>query len=1019
MKISTLIVVMGVIGALTAAAVTLFQMTNVQESQSRSYNAINTQLYASAWTNKSEQSWLGYLDQYNPDGFSEDYEGIFTPDSEVTTEPGFIYNSIRSGAYEDARFALDDLFFFELEEQRLSFVMVYDLEGALIYCGYATDFPVGVDPCSGTAKADFQDDLTGFLTKTVRSKRQIVRVDDLQGVSTSTFNQTLIFPIKGEDRRPIAVAIMGRNVFANLELFEEEYAVRTAVSADDIDISLEEYGIGGSEGDYATPMADLISRSKELLTEGGSSQTASDNVLRHSMTALPISVYSSTGIGRLLIFTDQDAIYAELDDAQQTIFLLWAALIVAISGALAWITTLAFRGILKSIDVLNALTEQQQSGQRFEEVEMPTNSGVIAAVTSNESEVPQLISALSSYKEALLSNRQASRENRERRLQRDEIIAEKMRVLADQLEGEAKESMLQDVKQLQTVDETASEEEREAQSVELMSTAFSKMSDEVNNLIELKTADAIVARDEAMEAKEQTGRFFNNMSHELRTPLNAIIGYSEILYEDCEDEGYDDLMPDLKKITNSGKHLLELVNEILDIGKIQSGKMEFFAKSFDLGETLDMVRDITSPLADKAANKFVIDFPDDLSGTMYTDEGKLRQNLNNILSNAFKFTENGTITLSVSESVVEGINMVDFTISDTGRGMTQDFLETIFDEYSQQAGTSTASSEVQKSTGLGMAILAKYVEMAGGTVRVESELDVGTTFFMSMPRRYDDGGVESEDDELSKAIQNLKADSFVVMIDDDKNMHDVAKRTLGKAGINVIGAMDGESGLNVIRENKPSLILLDVYMPGREGWSILSEIKADPELKDIPVCMVTQLNEQDYAKSLGANGYFTKPIDREVFVTEVLKLLDTQEGSNQTILVIDDDANTRDLLKRILSEEGFDPQTAKDGLDGLETLDHLSSIGKNPSLIVLDISMPRMDGFQFLDAYADKVKAGEHVPVIIFSGKDMTLTQRDFLNNFENVIGIFAKGDLPNLASFIQRHHEDDGQESAGESKAS
>jgi len=304
-------------------------------------------------------------------------------------------------------------------------------------------------------------------------------------------------------------------------------------------------------------------------------------------------------------------------------------------------------------------------------------------------------------------------------------------------------------------------------------------------------------------------------------------------------------------------------------------------------------------------------------------------------------------------------------------------------------------------------------------VRVESELDVGTTFFMSMPRRYNDGTGQGEDDELSKAIQNLKADSFVVMIDDDKNMHDVAKRTLGKAGINVIGAMDGETGLNVIRENKPALILLDVYMPGREGWSILSEIKADPELKDIPVCMVTQLNEQDYAKSLGANGYFTKPIDREVFVTEVLKLLDTKEGANQTILVIDDDANTRDLLKRILSEEGFDPQTAKDGVDGLETLDHLNTINKSPSLIVLDISMPRMDGFQFLDAYSNKVENDQHVPVIIFSGKDMTLTQREVLNNFENVIGIFAKGDLPNLASFIQQHRDDDGLENVEESQAS
>ena len=203
-------------------------------------------------------------------------------------------------------------------------------------------------------------------------------------------------------------------------------------------------------------------------------------------------------------------------------------------------------------------------------------------------------------------------------------------------------------------------------------------------------------------------------------------------------------------------------------------------------------------------------------------------------------------------------------------------------------------------------------------------------------------------------------------------------------------------------------------MPGRQGWSILSEIKADPDLKDIPVCMVTQLNEEDYAKSLGANGYFTKPIDRETFVTEVLKLLDTQEGDNQTILVVDDDANTRDLLTRILSEEGFDAQTAKDGIDGLEKLDHLTAVSTSPSLIVLDISMPRMDGFQFLEAYSKKVATKDHVPIIIFSGKDMSLTQREMLNNFENVIGIFAKGDLPNLASFIQRHREDDTSEGKG-----
>ena len=1005
MKISTLIAVVGVIGALTAAMVTFLQMENVGESQARAYNEINTQLFASSWTGKSEESWTRYLDRFNPEGFSEEYDGIFEPDSDVSVEPGFIFKSIVSGAYDDAKSALDDVFFFELEDQRLSFVMVYDLAGEPIYCGYAKDFPAGVDPCSGPAKADFQDDLAGFLNGTDRAKRTIVRVDDLQGIKASTFNQTLIFPVNDQDDKPIAVAIMARNVFSNLELFQEEYRVRAAISASDIDISMESYDLA-EDGDFKASIDDLIGRAKTLLTEETGSQTAGDAITRHTMTALPISIYSSDEVGRLLIFTDQYEIYARQDDAQQTIYLFWLGLIIAIAAALAWATRLAFRGILRSVEVLNELTEQQKTTQHFEEIDMPSNDGLISAITSANSEVPRLIEALRHYKDALVVNRNVSRDNLARRLQRDELIAEKMSVLAGQLEGEARKDMLKDVAQLQRWDQDESEEKREAKSVEFMSSAFSKITDEVSKLIEMRTE----ARDEAREQKEQTGRFFNNMSHELRTPLNAIIGYSEMLYEDCEEEGYEELMVDLKRINNSGQHLLELVNEILDIGKIQAGKMEFFPTNFDLADTIDMVRDISSPLADKNNNSFVIDISEELSTTMFTDEGKLRQNLTNLLSNAFKFTENGEVRLSVSEVVVEDAEMVVFEISDNGKGMTPEFLETIFNEYSQQAGTSSSNiPEMQKSTGLGMAILAKYVEMGGGTVNVESQLGQGSTFTMTMPRKFEDDSQDRKDlDELSQTIRTLEPDSFVVMIDDDHNMHELAKRTLSKAGINLIGAMDGEAGLNIIRANRPSLILLDVYMPGREGWSILSEIKADPDLKEIPVCMVTQLNEQDYAQSLGANGYITKPIDREVFVTEILKLLDTNEVSNQSILVIDDDTDTRDLLRKILSEEGFDPETANDGVDGLEKLDDLSVHGRSPSLIVLDILMPRMDGFQFLEAYSHKVPVDERVPIIIFSGKDMTQTQREMLNNFDNVIGVFAKGDLPTFTSFIQGHREDE-----------
>ena len=199
---------------------------------------------------------------------------------------------------------------------------------------------------------------------------------------------------------------------------------------------------------------------------------------------------------------------------QRTIYLLWAGLIIAIAAALAWATSLAFRGILRSVDVLNELTEQQKTTQQFEEIDMPSNDGLISAITSGNSEVPRLIEALGHYKDALVVNRNVSRDNLARRLQRDELIAEKMSVLAGQLEGEARKDMLKDVAQLQRWDQDESEEKREAKSVEFMSSAFSKITDEVSKLIEMRTE----ARDEAREQKEQTGRFFNNMSHSFEHP---------------------------------------------------------------------------------------------------------------------------------------------------------------------------------------------------------------------------------------------------------------------------------------------------------------------------------------------------------------------------------------------------------------------------------------------------------------------------------------------------------------------
>jgi CheY-like chemotaxis protein len=227
-------------------------------------------------------------------------------------------------------------------------------------------------------------------------------------------------------------------------------------------------------------------------------------------------------------------------------------------------------------------------------------------------------------------------------------------------------------------------------------------------------------------------------------------------------------------------------------------------------------------------------------------------------------------------------------------------------------------------------------------------------------------------------------------------MHDLIKRTLTKIGLTLVGATDSEKGMQMVRETKPKLLLLDVLMPGRDGWSILRECKSDPELKDMPVIMVSQLNQDTLANSLGADDYITKPIDRELFLKTIKKLLGDKPSANNTILVIDDDENTRDLLSRMLKEGGWNPKTAKDGKDGLNQLK------EEPALIVLDLEMPRMDGFEFLNTYVETVEKENRCPILVYTGKDLTDTQRELLEN--NVVGLVRKDEvsMDELSAIVQ-----------------
>ena len=525
--------------------------------------------------------------------------------------------------------------------------------------------------------------------------------------------------------------------------------------------------------------------------------------------------------------------------------------------------------------------------------------------------------------------------------------------LAGKLEGDAKSLITKDITNMKKLVSETSDENAEEASVEMMEIAFSRMSDEVNALIDLKTKEMATARDEAREASSAKSRFFANMSHELRTPLNAIIGYSEMLLEDCEDLGNDDMIPDLKRITNSSKHLLSLINNVLDLSKIEAGKMDMYFTPFSIDTMIETIKDVSGPLATKNNNEFII--KNNVKGEMTSDETKLRQCIVNFLSNAFKFTENGQVALVIDQKEIEGKEYINFDIKDTGIGMTEEQLGKLFDTYTQAERSTSAK---YGGTGLGLSISKHFAEMMGGGVEVSSEVGKGSTFSIFVPKQSEEENVDEETDIENPELK--EGDEYILLVDDDKATHDVVKRAIRKEGHTVYSAFDGDEGVDQARKFKPNLILLDVLMPGRDGWSVLKEIKNDKNLKDVPVVITSVLNEESLASSLGADDYMKKPIDRTFFLNIVKRYITEKD---QKVLVVDDDENTRDLLTKILNNEGYMSIDAKNGEDALER------VKEKPDLIVLDLDMPRMDGFEFIERSRTE---GMKIPIVVFSGKDIT-----------------------------------------------
>jgi PAS domain S-box-containing protein len=489
---------------------------------------------------------------------------------------------------------------------------------------------------------------------------------------------------------------------------------------------------------------------------------------------------------------------------------------------------------------------------------------------------------------------------------------------------------------------------------------------------EKEAEDAMREAKEAAEAASKSkSQFLANMSHELRTPMNAIIGYSEMLQEEAEDLGQKGFIPDLQKIHSAGKHLLGLINDILDLSKVEAGKMTLFLEEFDVAKLVVEVSATVQPLVTKNGNRLEVQCPADL-GSMRADVTKVRQTLFNLLSNAAKFTEKGLIRLSVKREDVKrndataaaeipDVSRFTFHVQDTGIGMTPDQLSKLFEAF-QQADASTTRKF--GGTGLGLAISRKFCQMMGGDITVTSEPGKGSTFTVTLPAEVADPSHPSDPKPPPLGTKDPVPGPVVLVIDDDPAVRDLMQRSLSKDGYHVEIAADGRTGLEMAKRLKPAVITLDVMMPSMDGWAVLTALKADPVTADIPVVMLTIVDDKNMGFALGAADYFTKPIDWQRLATALHKY--RRPAANQTVLVVEDDERTREMLRRTLHKEGWQVREAANGRIGLEELAH-----GVPGLILLDLMMPEMDGFTFMKELRQRPDCAQ-VPVIVITAKDLT-----------------------------------------------
>ncbi|MBI3374583.1 MAG: GAF domain-containing protein [Betaproteobacteria bacterium] len=464
-------------------------------------------------------------------------------------------------------------------------------------------------------------------------------------------------------------------------------------------------------------------------------------------------------------------------------------------------------------------------------------------------------------------------------------------------------------------------------------------------------------------ASQLKSQFLANMSHELRTPLNAIIGVTEMLHEDAVDLKREDELEPLERVLRAARHLLALINDILDLSKIEAGKMDIHIESFAIAPLINDVVQTIGTMATKNGNEVVVDCAADI-GTMNADQTRIRQALLNLASNANKFTEGGKVTIGARRAVEEGREWVTMAVTDTGIGLTPEQMGKLFQEFVQADASTTRK---YGGTGLGLAISRRFCQMMGGDITVASELGRGSTFTIRLPAEA--GVVQPA--AATRADTAPSGASTILVVDDDQTVREMMERYLAREGFSVVTASGGQEGLRLARELHPAAITLDVMMPDLDGWTVLAAIKGDPELADIPVILISIVDEKNRGYALGATDYMVKPVDR-ARLSGALRGICGSVG--RQVLLVDDDETMRQGMRLALEQDGWQVGEAENGQIALARLTEA-----RPDIIMLDLMMPEMDGFEFLVEMRSRAEWRD-IPVLVVTAKDLTAGERSRLN---------------------------------------